>query len=212
MTRLLLHLYPRRWRRRYRAEIESVLEDLGGQRSRAAIARDLIRGALDARLSSAAAAGPIRRVVPLVLLVWLGISAEIVRSNVLWPGGDDDTVPVMLSYAFAFVVLAFSGHRAAAVTRDPRMIAAAGATAGALIGVLCLVTFVVVDNVFIGTVGQQQTKIDGLAASGLSSMRAYLNLTLLYAFLLLPAMLAVIGAGLATATGQFVMATRRRPA
>jgi len=120
MTRLLLWLYPRRWRRRYRAEFESLLEELGDQRSRPAIAWDLVRGALDARLYDAPTAGPIRRVLPLVLLVWLGISAEIVRSNVVSPRGDDDLLPVILGYGFAVVMLAYAGRRAAAASAAAR--------------------------------------------------------------------------------------------
>lgn len=45
--RLLLRLYPRRWRRRYQREVEAVLLEMpGGPR----VAWDLLSGALDAHL------------------------------------------------------------------------------------------------------------------------------------------------------------------
>ena len=47
----------------------------------------------------------------------------------------------------------------------------AGLIAGMAIGALTVVTFLVVDNVWLNIVAQQQTKIDGFAQSGAASMR-----------------------------------------
>jgi hypothetical protein len=58
---VLLRLYPRRWRRRYGAEVEHLLE---GRRFSLALAIDLIAGAIDVRLhpgvtmAAAAASAP----------------------------------------------------------------------------------------------------------------------------------------------------------
>ena len=51
--------------------------------------------------------------------------------------------------------------------------------AGLIAGALTVVTFAVVDNVWLGIVSQQQTKIDGFASSGAASMREYLNHSLI---------------------------------
>jgi hypothetical protein len=60
---------------------------------------------------------------------------------------------------------------------------------------------VVVDNVFLDIVGQQQVKIEGLARSGATSMRTYVNSGLAVAFVVLTGFFAVAGAGLAVLGG-----------
>ena len=50
--------------------------------------------------------------------------------------------------------------------------------AGLIIAVLAMGTFAVMNNVFLSIVSHQQEKIDGLHASGLTSMRAYINASL----------------------------------
>jgi hypothetical protein len=50
--------------------------------------------------------------------------------------------------------------------------------AGLITAVLAMGTFAVIDNVFLAIVSHQQDKIDGLHASGLTSMRAYINASL----------------------------------
>jgi hypothetical protein len=47
-----------------------------------------------------------------------------------------------------------------------------------IIGALVMGTFAVIDNVFLAIVSHQQGKIDGLRASGMTSMRAYINASL----------------------------------
>jgi hypothetical protein len=80
-------------------------------------------------------------------------------------------------------------------------VAVSGAVAGAVIGLLTIGTFFVVDNVWLDIVSRQQTKIDGLAHSGGGSMRDYINAGLAGAAILLPIMLASFGAILAIGGG-----------
>lgn len=72
----------------------------------------------------------------------------------------------------------------------------AGLIAGALIGALTVVTFAVVDNVWLGIVSQQQTKIDGFASSGAASMREHLNHSLIGPAVFFTVGLGVLGAAL----------------
>jgi hypothetical protein len=51
----------------------------------------------------------------------------------------------------------------------------AGATAGLVLAVLGMGTFAVIDNAFLSIVSRQQAKVAGFRASGMSSMRAYVN-------------------------------------
>lgn len=148
----------------------------------------------------------------MAFLVWAVVSVEIVRSNV-WPqsAADDDGPYVAAAYAMIFASLVAIGavaHGAALTVRGPIL---AGAVAGAVLGVLIIATFLVVDNVFFTTISRQQTKIDGWAASGLPSMRTYVNLNLAYAMGMLAIALAIAGAALAP-VGAAVRRTMARNA
>ena len=54
----------------------------------------------------------------------------------------------------------------------------AGMVAGLIIAVLGMGTFAVIDNAFLSVVMHQQNKIDGFRASGMRSMRVYINASL----------------------------------
>ena len=58
LARIVLRLYPRAWRERYRAECEALLDDHGVD---ARTLADMLRGAFDARVRGVAAASPERR-------------------------------------------------------------------------------------------------------------------------------------------------------
>ena len=219
----LIRVYPAWWRERHAAEMTRLLEDLEPMswRRRLSTGLDLLRGAADAHLM-----GPprqsgmhllvrsaLRRAALVALLVWVALTVEIVRSNVVHAStADDDGVSVLVSYLAVFGALATVGALAAQVVPDWRVVAAAGAAAGALIGALTILTYAVVDNVFLGVVSRQSAKIDGLAASGMDSMRMYINTSLLLGFCVLSGFLAIAGAGLAVAGGLTSRAYRRRSA
>jgi hypothetical protein len=106
----------------------------------------------------------------------LGIAAEVLLTNVIFPSKtDDDGVSVVLSYLCVFAVLFLTGLLAARDGAGRRAQVIAGLTAGLVIGTLTIAAFVVVDNVWLDVVAQQQTKLDGFARSGAASMRDYLN-------------------------------------
>ncbi|MEV6983953.1 hypothetical protein AB0M95_22215 [Sphaerisporangium sp. NPDC051017] len=215
MKRLIL-LYPPRWRRRYGDEMSRLIDDLGptSLRARLSVGADLLRGAFDAHLAKEARMTrdtrmAVRRGVLVALVVWGALSVEIVLSNVVFPTtGDDDGLAVLVSYLCVFAAPAFTGVLAARTTTGPRGLAAAGAIAGALVGALTVTTYLVIDNVFLDTIGRQQSKIDGLAHSGMTSMRAYVNVNLLFALAALTIFLGVAGAGLSVASGLIARARR----
>jgi hypothetical protein len=70
----------------------------------------------------------------------------------------------------------------------------AGATAGAVIAVMITLTFLAVNNLFLDIVSHQHDKRVAFAASGWTSMRAYLTVTQLQGALFLIPVLAVVGA------------------
>jgi hypothetical protein len=209
----LIRLYPGRWRQRYGAEVSRLLDDLAPmpRRARLSAGVDLLRGALAAHLETAGSPqrAAVRRAALVAVVVWAALSVEIVLTNVVFPTTrDDDAVSVLICYLAVFAALGLTGALAARVATGWRTFALAGAVAGTLIGAGTIATFVVVDNAFLGIVGQQQAKIDGLTHSGMSSMRVYVNVSLLLGFVVLSGFLAVAGAGLGAAGG---LATRALP-
>jgi uncharacterized membrane protein len=220
--RWLIRLYPAGWRERYGDELEQLLCDLRPSASKAAVATDLVRGALDARLqrgidmqkSDRTAIG---RGVLIGAIIWLGLSVEVLLSNVVFPSKtDDDAVPVLVSYLCIFAALFLTGMVAARGGAGRKGQIIAGLVAGAMIGALTVATFAIVDNVWLDIVARQQTKIDGFAHSGAASMREYINDGLIGAAVFLTIALGVLGAALSLLGGfvgrepltQFVKRTK----
>jgi len=204
----LIRLYPARWRERYGRELEQLVQDLRPSRSAVAIAFDLVKGALrahaqrefDMQRSDWTA---IRRAALIAGTIWLGLSAEILLSNVVFPSRtDDDAIPVLVSYLCIFAALFLTGLLAARAGAGRRTQVLAGVIAGSLIGALTVASFAVADNVWLDIVAQQQTKIDGFARSGAGSMREYINHQLIGTAVGLTVGLGVFGAALAWAGGS----------
>ncbi|MFF5296579.1 hypothetical protein [Paractinoplanes globisporus] len=210
----LIRLYPGRWRERYGEELAQLVHDLRPSRPAPRLAADLVRGALHAHLEEGLTMENrrlARQTALIVGIVWLGLSLEILRSNVVFPSTqDDDAVSVLVAYLCVFVALALVGAVAARSGADRRAQAIAGLAAGVAIGALTIATFAVVDNVWLGIVSQQQAKIDGLAHSGGGSMRAYVNQGLVLAMFGLSAMLGLFGVALSLAGGIAGQAWRTR--
>jgi hypothetical protein len=149
----------------------------------------------------------VRRAVIVAVTVWAALAAEIVLSNVVFPAVDDnDGVSVLISYLAVFAALGVIGVLTARMTTSRWTFAVAGAIAGGLIGALTILTYLVIDNVFLDIISRQQAKIDGLVASGMTSMRTYVNTSLLFGFGALSGVLALAGAGLAVAGGLITQA------
>jgi hypothetical protein len=184
--RWLLRLYPRWWRERYGDEFAALLEDLRGDRP---VVLDIVKGAVDARLRSSA---PFKLGLVFGLPVALALAVDIVYTNVIRPVHDDQT-EVLICYASIFALQFVAGLVAARRARSPFGPALTGATAGAVIAIIVIATFVVVDNLFLGTVGRQPQKIRGLAESPFESMRLYVNVTLVVATAILVPFLTACG-------------------
>jgi hypothetical protein len=203
----LIRLYPARWRERYGGELEQLVHDLRPSRSRAAIAVDLVRAALDVHIQQGIAVQvsdwkAIKRGVLVGGIVWLGLSAEILVVNVVVPSKtDDDAISVLLSYLFIFAAMLLSGTLAARDGAGRKGQILAGLITGSMIGALTTATFAVVDNVWLDIVAQQSSKIDGLAHSSAGSMREYINHGLIGSAVFLTVGLGIAGAVLSRAGG-----------
>ena len=149
-------------------------------------------------------------VVLAVLVVW---------TTVLFPAGpnESDADPeyvrqILAVYAtLAVLLVAIGAHgRSAAATAMGGV--KAGGAAGLVIATLTLATFLVVDNVFFDVVSQQHDKVVTFAASGWSSMRAWVNVQLLRGVPFALPLAAVFGAALGYLGGQLraVMRPRRQ--
>jgi hypothetical protein len=171
------------------------------------IAVDLVKGALDAHVQQgidvqAWDRKAIKRGALIAGTVWLGLSAEILISNVVLPSKtDDDALSVLVSYLCIFAALFLTGMLAAREGAGRKGQVLAGLVAGSMIGALTAATFAVVDNVWLDVVAQQQSKIDGFAHSGAGSMREFINHELIGITVFLTAGLGVLGAALSWAGG-----------
>jgi hypothetical protein len=196
----LIRLYPRTWRERYGGELEQLVRDLRPARSGVGLAADLAKGAIVAHVRLRCdVQKPDRKAIKRSALIagisWLGLSAEILLANVVFPSKtDNDAIPVVLSYLAIFAVLFLTGMLAARNGAGRAGQVLAGLTAGVIIGALTVATFAVVDNVWLDIVGQQQTKLDGFAHSGAASMREYLNHSLFAPAVFLTIVLGTLGA------------------
>ncbi|MFG2039418.1 hypothetical protein [Dactylosporangium sp. NPDC048998] len=207
MLERLVRLYPAAWRARYGDELEELVRDLRPEASRVYLAADLVRGAIAARVGEVlemqrADRQAMKSGLLIAGIVWAGLSAEILLTNVVFPSKTDDDGPaVLMSYLGIFAALFLVGRIAARRGAGRQGQVLAGLVAGAVIGAASVATFVVVDNVWLDIVARQPAKIDGFAHSGASSMRAYVNQSLIGAGLFLAAMFGALGALLSTAGG-----------
>jgi hypothetical protein len=224
MKRLVL-LYPRRWRQRYEDEYTELLamlaEDNRSRYGRLRLAADIFRGALDARfqwrlammLSRYAA---VRRGLVDGLYVTVTIAVLLVLSNVVFPAGPKESdgdpeylVQIVAAYAALLFLLALIGARSRRRSDSDWAGVLGGATAGLVVAVGLLVTTIAIDNLFLSIVSQQHDKRVAFAASGWTSMRAYLNVrTLIGAFVVIPAITTM--GGLLGALGGVVSRSRGR--
>ncbi len=215
--RMLIRLYPARWRRRYGTELEQLVYDMRPSTSWLALATDLLAGAFDAHIHQGldmqtTDRRAIMRGVLIAGIVWVGLSIEVVRSNVVFPSkSDDDTVSVLVSYLCVFAALFLIGLLGGRSDASRKGQVLAGVIAGVMIGALTIATFAVVDNVWLDIVSQQQAKIDGFAHSGAASMRDYINNGLIGGAVFLSVALGVFGAALSLLGGA-VGALSRPPA
>jgi hypothetical protein len=205
----LIQLYPREWRERYGEEFAAVLEEVSGQRHRLWLAFDVVRGAADAHLRGRLGMrrfwndAALRRGLFDGLIISGVIAVFVVLTNVVFPGGPDDSdadPEYMIQYLIILAVLAglliaigARGRRRAGTVVSG---AKAGGTAGGVIAGMVTLTFLTVNNLFLDIVSKQHDKRVAFASSGWTSMRAYMTVTQLQGLLVLLPVLVIIGATL----------------
>ncbi|HYW24103.1 MAG TPA: hypothetical protein VE953_08045 [Terriglobales bacterium] len=142
--------------------------------------------------------------------------AGIVWSNVVVPSHESDseyTTWYAVFYAGLLVYFFVAGLVVAGRPASIPLAAVTGAVTAVLVALIVLVTFVVIDNLFLSVVMQQPDKASGFAHSGLTSQRDYVNNGNLEALLLVPALLGALGAGLGALGGLVrTRVGRREPA
>jgi hypothetical protein len=117
----------------------------------------------------------------------------IIWSNVIVPSHESDDEYTAWYVAFYIALpLYFAVAGAVASSARNRMASAvwAGALTAALFFVIVMVTFVVIDNVYLDVVMQQPDKALGFRSSGLTSARDYVNQGNSAAFFMLPVLTA----------------------
>jgi hypothetical protein len=117
----------------------------------------------------------------------------IIWSNVIVPSHESDSEYTAWYVAFYLalpVYFALAGAVASSARNRIGSAVWAGALSAALLFVIVMVTFVVIDNVYLGVVMQQPDKAIGFRRSGLTNARDYANQGNSAAFILLPVLVA----------------------
>jgi hypothetical protein len=126
----------------------------------------------------------------------IGVVA-IVWSNVIVPSHESDSgyaVWYLVGYLGLFAYFGASGFLAARGGASTAGAVLTGAVTAVVSIGIALVTFVVIDNVFLDVVMQQPDKAYGFAHSGLTSARDYVNRGNLPGFVTIMPMAAAVGA------------------
>jgi hypothetical protein len=202
-----------------------LIDKIHSDQSRARMAWDVGRGAIDAHLTGRYGmrrlwSDPALRRGVLDGLLLAAFSAVIIMvTNVIIPpdpAASDADLSNVVGYLALIAVIGLLFVAVGARGRQRAAGLAAGARAGAVAGVVLAVavtlTFVVVNNLFLGTVSQQHDKRINFAASGWTSMRAYLTVEQLRSAVLLVPITAAAGA-VAGLVGALLLQywRRRRP-
>jgi hypothetical protein len=203
----LIRLYPKTWRARYGDELNQLVEDLAGAVPGRRLAVDIGRGALDAHwrggfgMRRMLTDPAVRRGIYDGLIIAGLIAVNVFLTNVVWPAGPNESdsdpeyvIQDLAIFAAIALLLMVIGARARRRTTSVRAGARAGASAGIVIAVLGTLTFLVVNNIWLGIVSQQHDKRIAFAESGWTSMRAYLSVQQVEGLVILLPLLGVGGA------------------
>ena len=138
-----------------------------------------------------------------IALAAVGVVA-IVWSNVIVPSHESDdeyTTWYLVGYLVLFAYFGASGFLAARAGSSIRDAALTGAVTAVVSIVIALVTFIVIDNLFLDVVMQQPDKAVGFAHSGLTSQRDYVNQGLLAGTVMVTVVLGTFGAAMGALGG-----------
>jgi hypothetical protein len=184
MVNKLVRLYPARWRERYGQEMTWLLADLSplSRAARLRIGLDLLRGAADAHLSGGlrgpgGAARAIGVASGATVIGWLPVGALIVLSTV-FPSGLFGGIATIGGFFYLMAAFPAIGALASRACARPGAWLAACATSGAIMAVLFTATYSVIDNAYFGIVSRDPENIAAFRASGMTSMRNFINLSL----------------------------------
>lgn len=147
-----------------------------------------------------------------------GVLAVVaVLTNVVFPPGPNESdsdpgfmVQLRAGYLLLAILLIVIGARARRRSDTTLAGAKGGAAAGMMIAVLITMIFLVMNNLFFDIVSQQHDKRVAFAASGWSSMRAYISVVQLEGALVVIPVATLIGAALGF-LGGVVFRPRARP-
>lgn len=103
------------------------------------------------------------------------ICTVLYLSNVVFPRSEDSTLSVLSGDAYVVLTLMAAGAAARRASSRPGAAILAGAAAGLVVAAVSMAAFAVIDNAFLPVVSLQAAKVAGFRASGLTSMRAYIN-------------------------------------
>ncbi|MGH3399096.1 MAG: hypothetical protein ACRDPO_30875, partial [Streptosporangiaceae bacterium] len=112
------------------------------------------------------------------VIAGIPLVADLYLANVVFPARQDSTLGVLAGVAYLIVTLMAAGAAARRAEGGTGQRIVAGLVAGLIIAVLEMAAFAVIDNAFLPIVMQQTAKIAEFRASGLTSMRAYINQSL----------------------------------
>jgi hypothetical protein len=211
-----LHLYPRAHRRTYGPLMLQTFKDHCRDTRQAQgrigitfwleVLADETKSVLREQLSSIQGGIAVQRVwnkpgVFFGLLLGVLAIGTIVWTNVLFPTFESDSeYPTTYALAFIALFLFFALVGVLASRKTNRLLSGTWAGAiTALLGVgIAMLTFVVIDNLFLDIVSHQADKISGFQHSTFHTMRDYINAGLLSGVVTVLPVMAAVGAGCGT--------------
>jgi hypothetical protein len=212
-------LFPRWWWDRYGDEFAALVDDLSGTRPRWRLIADTVACALDVRVRGLSMRRiftdpAVRRGIYDGLILSAVTAVLVLLTNVIFPPGpnESDSDPEylwqygasLLVLVAIFVWIGFRGRRRGSTAFDG---ARAGISAGVVVAVMVTLTFLAMNNAFLGVVSQQHDKRVSFAASGWTSMRAYLSVTQLESLMILIPVGVIAGLSLGL-VGGFIAGRR----
>lgn len=127
----------------------------------------------------------------------------IVVTNIVAPHAfPDDRTTIPFAWGLIAFVLLLSGYRASRRSRTLTAAIRAGAAVSVIGFIIAMVTFLVIDNIFLNIVSQQSDKIWNFQHSTFPTMQAMINHDLFFGLLIGIPMSAVFG-GICGAAGSF---------
>jgi len=115
------------------------------------------------------------RSAALAAIAYVPLGVGLYLANAVFPSPQDSTAGDLAMDAYLLVALMAAGALARRASARPGAPVIAGIAAGLVLAVLGMATLAAIDNSFLSIVSHQPGKIDGFRASGLTSMRAYIN-------------------------------------